>query len=745
MPRFTFFLVPGLACLLTIGVCSAVEKPAAAKAEPAAQSVEQIAATARKSVVVITFAGRDGKQQGLGTGFVVDADGLIATNLHVLGQARQITVETADGKQHEVTSIHASDRSLDLALVRINVKGLTPLPVGDSDRLKEGQPVVAIGNPHGLKNSVVSGVVSAKRELEGRAMIQLAIPIEPGNSGGPLLDLQGRVQGILTMKSLLTPNLGFAIPINRLKPLLKKPNPIPMARWLTIGTLDPAEWTTLLDGRWRQRAGKILAEGMGSGFGGRTVCLAKQPPPDIPYELAVTVRLDDEAGAAGLIFHADGGDKHYGFYPSGGQLRLTRFEGPDVYSWTILAQRPSPHYRPGDWNTLKVRVEKDRILCYVNNHLVVESNDIALQAGRVGLAKFRNTRAEFKHFQVARQLAEPTPPADLVKRINQSVDKLAGAASPGAELVDGLLPNAAASMSVLRDRAKHLEEQAAQMRQLAQAVHQKQVQGELLKVLRGKEDDIDLFHAALLIARLDNEELEVDGYRREIERMARDLKRALGKEADDKAKLAALNKYLFIDHGFHGSRSDHDYYNKANSYLNEVLDDREGLPITLSIIYMELARRLGLKVVGIGMPGHFVVKYIPVKGEGQLLDVFDDARPLPEKEARQRIEESTERPARDVDFAVVDKKAILIRILHNLLSVAHDERDVQSALRYLDTILAMAPDSVQDHVLRAVARRRAGDRKGALEDVDWALDHKPDDINLERIEEFRRELLRQGP
>ena len=143
MPRFTFFLVPGLACLLTIGVCSAVEKPAAAKAEPAAQSVEQIAATARKSVVVITFAGRDGKQQGLGTGFVVDADGLIATNLHVLGQARQITVETADGKQHEVTSIHASDRSLDLALVRINVKGLTPLPVGDSDRLKEGQPVVS--------------------------------------------------------------------------------------------------------------------------------------------------------------------------------------------------------------------------------------------------------------------------------------------------------------------------------------------------------------------------------------------------------------------------------------------------------------------------------------------------------------------------------------------------------------------------------------------------------------------------
>src|ERR1700736_979903 len=85
-----------------------------------------------------------------------------------------------------------------------------------------------------------------------------------------------------------------------------------------------------------------------------------RPAPAVPYEVAVTVRLDDESGAAGLIFHADGGDKHYGFYPSGGQLRLTRFEGPDVLTWKILNQEASPHYKPGDWNTLKVRIEKDR-------------------------------------------------------------------------------------------------------------------------------------------------------------------------------------------------------------------------------------------------------------------------------------------------------------------------------------------------------------------------------------------------
>src|SRR5262249_1540293 len=153
-------------------------------------------------------------------------------------------------------------------LLRIDTKGLTPLELGDSAKLKDGQPVVAVGNPYGLAHSVVSGVVSGKRDIDGRATIQLAIPIEKGNSGGPLLDTQGRVQGLISMKSLVTANLGFAVPINSLKPLLQKPNPVPMARWVTIGTLNPKEWTTLFGATWRQRNGRILVDGRGGGFGG---------------------------------------------------------------------------------------------------------------------------------------------------------------------------------------------------------------------------------------------------------------------------------------------------------------------------------------------------------------------------------------------------------------------------------------------------------------------------------------------
>src|SRR5690606_34673525 len=140
-----------------------------------------------------------------GSGFIVDGNGLIATNLHVIGEARPITVRTAHGKKFPVVEVHATDRVNDLSLIRIDARGLPALELGDSDSLKQGQSVVAFGNPQGLENSVVQGVVSGLREdVEGRPMIQLAIPIERGNSGGPLVDLYGRVHGLLTLKSRVT-------------------------------------------------------------------------------------------------------------------------------------------------------------------------------------------------------------------------------------------------------------------------------------------------------------------------------------------------------------------------------------------------------------------------------------------------------------------------------------------------------------------------------------------------------------
>jgi serine protease Do len=735
MPRL--LLLTAATFLLAVGPLPAEDpKPAA----PPARTVAQLAKAARKSIAIIFNTGRDGKRQGLGTGFVVSSDGLIATNLHVIGESRPISVEMADGKRYDATAVHATDRPADLAVIRIDAKDLPALDLGDSDALPQGEAVVALGNPLGLARSVVSGVVSARRKIDDQSMIQVGMAIEPGNSGGPLLDLQGRVQGIITLKSLVEGNVGFATPVNALKPLLAKPNPVPMASWLTIGALDPSEWQTVFGAQWRQRAGRIQVDGEGSGFGGRSLCLWQRPLPAVPFEAAVTVRLDDEAGAAGLVFHADGKDKHHGFYPSGGELRFVHFNGPDVFSWNILEQRPSSHYRPGDWNTLKVRIEKEKVLCYVNDHLLLQSADKGLTNGKVGLAKFRDTRAEFRNFRVAETIPPEAVAPAVAERVTKSVEHLPAGGELKPEQVDALVPDAPASVSVLRDRARELERLAAQLRRLARVVHQKRVLADLARAAQGKDEDMDLLRAGLLVAKLDNDEVDVDSYVKEVDRMAKELAAGMPKGADDKTKLEALNKYLFRQRGFHGSRGD--YYHRSNSYLNEVIDDREGLPITLSVLYLEVARRLGLNVVGVGMPGHFVVKYVPAKGAPQLIDVFEGGVPLSREDADKKVQAITDRPLRDEQLAATGKRAILVRLLQNLLNLAEHERDADGVLRYLDAIVTVDPDRAEERWARALLRFQTGQRQGALADVDWLLEHGPEGMDRKAVQELRKRLER---
>lgn len=707
---------------------------AAADDAPKPKTVEQIADLARPAVAVLTVGGRDGKGESLGTGFVVSADGLIATNFHVIDVGRGVTVELADGKRYEATAVHAADRERDLAVIRIDAKGLTPLELGDSTAMKDGQAVVAVGNPQGLKRSVVAGVLSSRREMEGKPMLQLAIPVEPGNSGGPVLDMEGRVVGVVSSKSLVTPNLGFAVAVESLKPLLEKPHPVPMSAWLTIGALDPEDWQTVQGARWRQRAGHVHVEGAGTGFGGRSLCLWQHDAPALPYEVSVAVRLDDESGAAGLVFRAED-DKHYGFYPSGGKLRLTRFDGPDVFSWKVLREEACPDYRPGDWNALKIHLEKDKFRCFVNDKLVFESDDAAWTTGKVGLAKFRDTTAEFKQFRVGKDLPPTAPPADMVTRVLKAVEKLPPDESPKPELLDRLAPENAAP-AVLVEHAQALERQAAQMRKLAGAVQERAVLEELAKAVGGKEEEIDLLYAALLIARLDNDEVDVAAYREDVERMARKIRASLPEKADETAKREALNKYLFTERGFHGSRGD--YYDRANSHLSEVLDDREGLPITLSVLYIELGRRLGLKIEGVGMPGHFVVRHVPAKGEAQLIDVYEGGKPMTKDEAAKKVEEITGEPFKDEFLAATPKRAILSRMLHNLLNLARKDGDTAGGMRYLDALLTVTPEAVEERLMRAGGRWQTGDRDGALRDIDWLLERKPAGVDLDRVRELRR-------
>ncbi len=713
-----------------------------AAVEKESSSVEDVYQRARPSLAVISVRGRDGRPRGLGSGFVISADGLIATNMHVIGENRPIEVQLASGKRYDVTAVHAFDRHLDLAILRVDARGLAPLTIGDSEALRIGQAVVALGNPQGLRHSVVSGVVSGRREIDGRSMIQLAIPIEPGNSGGPLVDMWGRVAGILTLKSTVTSNLGFAVAINDLKPLLAKPNPVPIERWVKQGAVDPDKWQVVMGANWRMRGGASwsMAREKGSAAG-RSACGANRLR-TCRSRRASTSGWTTRVGAAGLVFAADGQDKHYGFYPSGGGLRLTRFDGPDVVNWTILSQQISAHYRPGEFNKLHVRVEAARIVCSLNGEVVITWPLSRPVEGKVGLAKFRNTHAEFKNFQVAKQLAEPATSADVAARVDRLLADLPDGPAPDLAAAEEIAGSDELLPAALVERAERLAQQARQLRILSDKLREAKVVGELASLLSQPEDSADLLAACLHVARLDNHEVDAAFYRHVVERMAAEVKGTLPEGAEEAARLAALDKFFFEESGFHGSRTF--YYQRANSYINDVLDDRQGLPITLSVIYMELARRLDLKVDGVGLPGHFVVRYTPEKGDSRLIDVFDGGEVISDEEAAQRVLEATQTPLTDDQKAPVTKRAIVARILHNLINVAQQQGDEQALLRYLDALLAISPDSHRERFLRGMLRWQTGERRGARQDVDYLLEHEAPEIDLDRLRDFRAILERSG-
>jgi S1-C subfamily serine protease len=166
--------------------------------------------------------------EGQGSGFIIDKDGHILTNYHVIADARQVEVTLHNRKKFRATVI-GTDRSHDLAVIQIKGAELTPMVLGDSHNLQVGQKVYAIGNPFGLSGTLTSGIVSSIRQVqepEGTTIdeaIQTDAAINPGNSGGPLLNWRGEVIGINTMiasNSGQSAGIGFAIPINTAKAVL---------------------------------------------------------------------------------------------------------------------------------------------------------------------------------------------------------------------------------------------------------------------------------------------------------------------------------------------------------------------------------------------------------------------------------------------------------------------------------------------------------------------------------------------
>jgi S1-C subfamily serine protease len=182
-------------------------------------------------------------QQGMGSGFVIDGEGHILTNFHVVENARQLEVTTSDKKKYKA-QIVGTDPAHDLAVIQIPAKTVPQAQIGDSKNLIVGQKVFAIGNPFGLSGTMTRGIISSIRSVRGpRGFIDEAIQtdaaINPGNSGGPLLNSHGEVIGInsmiLTGGAEQSAGIGFAIPINTAKSVLDDLVHLGHARYPTLG------------------------------------------------------------------------------------------------------------------------------------------------------------------------------------------------------------------------------------------------------------------------------------------------------------------------------------------------------------------------------------------------------------------------------------------------------------------------------------------------------------------------------
>jgi serine protease Do len=187
---------------------------------------------------------RSPEQQGVGSGFVISSDGYILTNNHVIDDATQIRIKLSDGKEYDAKVV-GRDPKTDLALLKAEgASNLHPLQLGDSDSLKVGNWVVAIGSPFGLEQTVTAGIVSAKGRVIGSGpydnFIQTDASINPGNSGGPLLNTEGQVVGINTAifsQSGGNVGIGFAIPVNMAKEIVPQleENGRVTRGWLGVG------------------------------------------------------------------------------------------------------------------------------------------------------------------------------------------------------------------------------------------------------------------------------------------------------------------------------------------------------------------------------------------------------------------------------------------------------------------------------------------------------------------------------
>jgi regulator of sirC expression with transglutaminase-like and TPR domain len=248
-----------------------------------------------------------------------------------------------------------------------------------------------------------------------------------------------------------------------------------------------------------------------------------------------------------------------------------------------------------------------------------------------------------------------------------------------------------------------------------------------------EDDRIDLLRAALTIARTEYPDLDIRNYVNRVEALASKVRLQISADSPVVEMINTLNRVIFHEMDFRGNRED--YYDPRNSFLNDVLERRLGIPITLSVVYMEVARRIGLPLVGVGMPGHFLLKVYDVDGRQILIDPFNNGAMLNAADCEQRMKVvyAGEMHFKPEYLLPVSRRQILTRMLNNLRHIYMSVRQFRKTLTIVDLVLAIYPRSPEDVKQRAMLRLSVGQLGGALIDMDQYLKMNPEASDADEV------------
>jgi len=260
------------------------------------------------------------------------------------------------------------------------------------------------------------------------------------------------------------------------------------------------------------------------------------------------------------------------------------------------------------------------------------------------------------------------------------------------------------------------------------------------ELLAREDARIDLAHACLMIAQDAYPQLAVERYLGEIERMALRLRGRTPQGEGAEERVVALNQFLFDELRYRGNTES--YYDPRNSYLNEVMDRRTGIPITLSVLYMALGRRIGLPLEGVSFPGHFLVR-LRLRSGTLVLDPFAGGAPQSENDLRERLqrvipEGLTERVhvaelPLDQFLEPATNRQILARVLRNLKGIYRETDKPERMLDVLNRMLVVTPDSSAELRDRGIVYQRLECYRAALKDLSDYVEREPEAADFDDV------------